>query len=106
VDFIVSQLDSAAKYLPLESIDANQAGHVTKGAALTLKSRVLLYAASDLHNPLKNGIVTSGYSNPELSGYTSGDEMARWQLAKDAAKAVIDMAKYDLYRKNPPPEIP
>jgi len=26
VDFIVSQLDSAAKYLPLESIDANQAG--------------------------------------------------------------------------------
>jgi len=103
VDFIVSQLDSAAKYLPLESIDANQAGHVTKGAALALKSRVLLYAASDLHNPLKNGIVTSGYSNPELSGYTSGDEMARWQLAKDAAKAVIDMAKYDLYRKNPAP---
>jgi starch-binding outer membrane protein, SusD/RagB family len=103
INFIVSQLDSAAKYLPLESIDANQAGHITKGAAMALKSRVLLYAASDLHNPLKNGIVTNGCSNPELSGYTSGDDMARWQLAKDAAKAVIDMAKYDLYRKNPAP---
>jgi starch-binding outer membrane protein, SusD/RagB family len=53
MNFIVGQLDSAAKYLPVEYTDANLAGRSTKGAALAFKSRVLLYAASDLHNPLK-----------------------------------------------------
>jgi|WetSurMetagenome_2_1015567.scaffolds.fasta_scaffold03179_5 starch-binding outer membrane protein, SusD/RagB family len=103
INFIVGQLDSAAMYLPAEYTEAKLAGHATKGAALALRSRVLLYAASDLHNPLKNGIVSNGFSNPELLGYISGDPMVRWQLAKDAAKSVIDMAKYDLYRKNPAP---
>jgi starch-binding outer membrane protein, SusD/RagB family len=29
--------------------------------------------------------------------------MVRWQMAKDAAKSMVDMAKYDLYRKKPAP---
>ncbi|MCX6239264.1 MAG: RagB/SusD family nutrient uptake outer membrane protein [Bacteroidia bacterium] len=103
IKFIASQLDSAALNLPVEYTDAKLAGRATKGAALALKSRVLLYAASDLHNPSKNGVVTNGYSKPELLGYTSGDAVARWQAAKDAAKAVIDLGKYDLYKKNPAP---
>ena len=100
INFIVGDLDSAATMLPVIESGDND-GRATKGAALALKSRVLLYAASDLHNPQKNGSVTSGYSHPELLGYTDGDPVARWQAAKDAAKAVIDMGIYSLYKPNP-----
>lgn len=91
VDFIVADLDVAASMLPLDGDKAR----ATQGAALALKSRVLLYAASDLFN--SNGSWTSGYSNPELISYTGGDRTARWQAAKDAAKAVIDLGIYNLY---------
>ncbi|GAA4305339.1 RagB/SusD family nutrient uptake outer membrane protein [Compostibacter hankyongensis] len=102
IDFITGQLDSAAAYLPLQN-PADLQGHATKGAALALKSRVLLYAASDLHNSEKNGIVSDGYPHPELLGYTQGNAADRWKAAKDAAKAVIDLGLYDLYKKDPAP---
>lgn len=91
VNFIVNDCDAAAELLVVDGDKAR----ATKGAALTLKSKVLLYAASDLFN--SNGSWTSGYSNPELISYTGGDRTARWQAAKNAAKAVIDMNKYSLY---------
>ena len=93
-------MDSAASMLPLVQSGDND-GRATKGAALALKARVLLYAASDLHNPQKNSTVTSGFSHPELLGYTDGDAAARWQAAKDAAKAVIDLGIYSLYKPSP-----
>jgi len=96
--FVVGQIDSAAMYLP-DTYATN--GRITKGAALALKSRALLYAASDLHNPAKNSVVTSGFSKPDLLGYTSGDAAARWTAAKTAAKAVIDLGKYNLYKSAP-----
>lgn len=91
ITFVAEECDKAAALLP-ESADKARA---TKGAALALKSRVLLYAASDLHN--SNASWAGGYSNPELVGYTSGDQQARWQAAKDAAKAVMDLGMYSLY---------
>ena len=100
INFVVSDLDSAASMLPVIQSGDND-GRATKGAALALKSRVLLYAASDLHNPEKNGSVTSGFSHPELLGYTDGDAASRWKAAQDAAKAVIDMGVYSLYKPNP-----
>ena len=56
-------------------------------------------AASDLYN--SNGSWAGGYGNNELIGYTGGDRTARWQAAKDAAKAVIDLNKYKLYKAVP-----
>lgn len=100
INYIVGQADSAVLYLD-DSYPTN--GRVSKGAAMALKARVLLYAASDLHNPAKNNSVTSGYSNPELLGYTSGDATARWTAAKNAAKAVIDLGHYSLYKATPAP---
>ncbi|MBL7697891.1 MAG: RagB/SusD family nutrient uptake outer membrane protein [Chitinophagaceae bacterium] len=98
VNFIVSDLDNAANLMTASiGVDKTKAD---KGVALALKSRVLLYAASDLHNNGLNGVVTGGYSNPELLGYTGGDASARWQAAKDAAKAVIDLGAYSLYTAN------
>ena len=100
ITFVVSDLDSAATMLPIVESGDND-GRATKGAALALKARVLLYAASDLHNPTMNSSVVNGFSHPEFLGYTSGDAIARWQAAKDAAKAVIDMGIYSLYKPTP-----
>jgi hypothetical protein len=98
IKYVVGQCDSAI--MNLSDTYATD-GHVTKGAALALKARVLLYAASDLHNPAKNSVVTSGFSKPDLLGYTGGDATARWTAAKNAAKAVIDLGKYSLYKASP-----
>lgn len=94
VDAIVSDLDSAALLLDGKTMGL---GRATKEAAMALKSRVLLYAASDLHDmptAKANSDVINSFSNPELLGYVSGDRMARWTAARDAAKAVIDLGEF------------
>ncbi len=73
-DFICDDLDKAAELLPL-TYDASDLGRATKGAALALKSRILLYKASPL------------YGTPS---------QAKWQAASDAAKEVIDLGIYSL----------
>jgi len=87
---IVSDCDSSALLL---NGKAEIKGRATKVAALALKSRVLLYAASDLHDiptaKAKSSLI-SGFANPEFLGYLSGDRTARWTAAQAAAKAVID----------------
>jgi starch-binding outer membrane protein, SusD/RagB family len=101
INFIVGQLDSAAMLLPESYSDAILKGRATKGAALALKSRVLLYAASDLHFNMET--YAPGYSHPELLGYIGGSRNSHWQAARDAAKAVMDLQLYDLFKKNPAP---
>jgi hypothetical protein len=96
VNFIVSDLDAAAALLPEE---ADKAGQATKGAALHLKARTLLYAASDLHH--QQSSYAPGFSNPELLGYEGGSQNARWQLAKDAAEDVMNLGIYGLYEADP-----
>ena len=101
VSFITGQLDSAAMFLPetADDVDKFDMGRATKGAALALKARVLLYAASDLHHQMS--MYASGFTNPELLGYVGGSQLDRWQAAKDAAQDVMDMGLYDLYKKSP-----
>lgn len=78
VDQIVKDCDSAAVMLPTwtQSWSAANRGRATKMAALALKSRLLLYAASPLFN-------------------TSND-VNKWDLAANAAKAVIDSNRHSL----------
>ncbi|MEO8853644.1 MAG: RagB/SusD family nutrient uptake outer membrane protein [Ginsengibacter sp.] len=90
VNFIVKDCDSAALLLTGKNLAS---GRATALAAMALKSRVLLYAASDLHDiptAKANSSTISGFSNPELLGYVSGDRAARWLAAQNAAKAVLD----------------
>ncbi len=87
IQYITAECDSAAKNLPV-SYAATDLGRATKGAALSLKSRTLLYAASDLFN---TPTWATGYGKPELISLT-GDRQARWKAAADASKAVIDLA--------------
>lgn len=87
VDFIAKECDIAADTLELTPWrNVNDAfGRATKGAALALKSRLLLYAASPLY-------VDFGDTN-EANKPT---DVALWKLAADAAKAVIDLNQYEL----------
>lgn len=73
---VVSDIDEAVPLLPLSYSADDDWGRITKGAALAVKSRMLLYAASPLFNP-------------------SGDK-TKWQAAANAAKAVIDLNQYEL----------
>lgn len=98
VNFIVDELDKAAELLPLVQSGKND-GRATKGAAMALKSRVLLYAASDLYNT----DIFPSYEKPELIRYMDNNRMERWRKAKDAAKAVIELDQYELYKKDPAP---
>ncbi len=96
VKFITDELDQAATLLHGKSLES---GRATEGAALALKSRVLLSAAGDFAN--SNGSWAGGYANKELIGNVGGDRTARWQAAKAAAKVVMDLGTYSLYAPNP-----
>ena len=87
VDFIVSDLDQAASMLNGKE---ETPGRASKIAAMALKARVLLHAASDLHDATIASGLFSGFSNIELVAIQGGDRAARWAAARDAAKAVLD----------------
>lgn len=77
VDFIVRECDEIAPQLPIRQNDFYlETGRVTRGMAMALKARTLLYAASPLHN-------TSG--NREL-----------WKKAAEAAYDLIETGWYSL----------
>lgn len=94
INFIVKDCDDAAKLLAGKSLAA---GRASQAAALALKSRILVYAASDLYDATtakaKSSAMAS-FGKPELMSYVSGTRADRWQKAKDAAKAVLDLPNY------------
>jgi hypothetical protein len=75
---VIKDLDSAALVLPLK-YSKGDVGRATKGAAMALKARVLLYEASPL--------------------FYSSNDPSKWKAAADAAKEVMDLAGtgYTLY---------
>lgn len=76
IRFIVDECDATAAVLPRSyttMLGVQETGRVTKGAALALKAKALLYAASPLHNP--------------------ENDLSRWQEAAMAAKVLIDSAE-------------
>ncbi|HTI10704.1 MAG TPA: RagB/SusD family nutrient uptake outer membrane protein [Puia sp.] len=93
VNYILSECDSAAAILPATWSGA-QYGRASKGACLALKARVLLFAASPLFN---NGGQAHGLGNglDSIVAYPDSDP-GRWQLAADAAKAVIALGAFHL----------
>jgi hypothetical protein len=93
INFIVKDFDDAISEGKLA--DQSDKTRATAAAVLSLKSRVLLYAASELHH--NSNSWAPGYAHPELISYTEGDRTALYQAAKDAAKAVMDMNTYSLY---------
>ena len=74
VKFIVEEIDEIAPYLPVSYVTEvnSEIGRATRGAALALKARTLLYAASPLFNPT--------------------NDRSRWAAAAEACKVILDNA--------------
>ena len=92
IAFIEKECDEAAALLSGRTMAA---GRASNAAALALKSRVLLYAASDMYdaNTAKSkSSAMAAYSNPEFVAYVDGSRAERWNKAKNAAKAVLDIS--------------
>lgn len=98
VDFIVSEFDAAAAELPEWYDDALDYGRMNKAVCMAFKARLLLYAAS----PLWNG--NTGYANfKNKDGKQLVNQVydeSKWKRAADAAKAVIDLGRFSLYKQN------
>lgn len=90
VDFVLGDLNTAITLLDGKPTTPGRASMLS---AMGLKSRVLLYAASDLRDgptASANSTAHASYSDLALVAYTTGDRAARWNAAKAAAKAVLD----------------
>ena len=90
IAFIEKECDESAALLT----GTMAAGRASRAAALALKSRILLYAASDLYdaNTAKSkSTALAAYSNPEFVAFVDGSRTERWTKAKNAAKAVLDL---------------
>ncbi|WP_341841999.1 RagB/SusD family nutrient uptake outer membrane protein [Chitinophaga caseinilytica] len=92
VNFIVEDCDKAAGILPPKH---EQPGRATKYAAMALKSRILTFAASDLFNQpnIPADQAYRGYVNA-----TPATQDQRYQKALDAAKAIIDLNVFSIYK--------
>ena len=78
IAFVAEECAAVAPELPLDQADFfNETGRVTRGAALAIRARALLYAAS-----------------PLFAG--TGDASAKWEAAAKAAYDVIGLGKYSL----------
>jgi len=102
VNYIITECDSAAAYLPLTQTGANY-GRASRGACLALESRVLLFAASPL---FQNGGFAQGSANglDSIVAYPDADPN-RWVLAANAAQAVIFVNAYSLFVDSIPDEL-
>ncbi len=85
IDHIVANADAAAAILPVRQEGSNL-GRANRSGALALKSRILLWAASDL-------VHVKWYGSFEQENLVTigGDRTAAWNAAKAAAKAVMDL---------------
>jgi hypothetical protein len=94
VDYVVSELDAVAAVLPtVAGYSEQDYGRATRGAALALKARVLLYAASPLFN---GGAETTDPALAAIVSYPT-TSTTHWQRAADAALAVINSRQYSLH---------
>lgn len=80
ISFIVSECDEAAQNLPDSYVSepSSEVGRITRGFAMAVKSKALLYAASALHNPSMDA-----------------------ELWKTSARAAQDIIKSGLYQLDP-----
>jgi hypothetical protein len=84
--FIMADLTKAINSLPV-TLNTNEYGRATKGAAMALKARMLLYAASPLFSK-KTGIWGI---DGTVDDWMDKDGKSWWLKAAEAAKAVIDL---------------
>lgn len=90
--YITNTIDIALAGLPDRITSDNNLGRVDKVIALSIKARVLLYAASPLFNGNSEYYVTFTDTDGSTFFNTTYDA-EKWKLAADAAKEAIDFAE-------------
>lgn len=95
VNYIVSEVEAASADLPWVQVGEDY-GRINKAACLSLKARVLLYAASPLFN---GGGIATADPLKSIVAYPNIDK-ERWKKAQDAALEVINSGNYSLYVDN------
>ena len=91
VDYIVQTIDDAIIDLPVRELSSNDLGRIDQVIAKSIKSRVLLYAASPLFNG--NSEMYSGFVNEDGEHYfNQAYDQTKWDLAKDASLDAINAA--------------
>lgn len=92
VDYVANLIDEALPYLPIVIGErATELGRITQPIALSVKTKLLVMAASDLFN-----------GNPDYANLKNKDgvalinttkDMSKWTRAAEAAKAAIDVCE-------------
>lgn len=101
VDWLDEELYNIAQELPLTEPDSRWAGRPLKGAALAVRARLLLLAASPLYNSPDNYRGLEEYrvlQNPDGKRlFPQEYQKSKWERAAKAAKEVIDLGIYSLH---------
>jgi hypothetical protein len=97
VDYIVSEIDRAIPDLPAAQGNTREYGRIKKGMALAIKSRALLYAASPLFNGNTDYASFKNHDGKQLVSQVA--DVNKWKRAAAAAKELIDMPDYKLYKE-------
>ena len=103
-DFVLNELEEAAKLLPVSRGDGEY--RATKYAAYALKARVALFAAS-VCNYWNDAPIANTFKavQQKLTYMDKSDANSYYQLAIDAAKKVIDSGMYSLYGGTQPASV-
>lgn len=109
VEYVISEMEKAKQDVPDQfyvlgttDIDHSQTGRITKGIIMAVESQVLLFDASPLYNGNTDLADFKNFDGKQLISQTY--DAAKWKKAADAAKAVIDLNKWQLYQvSNPDP---
>jgi len=81
LNYVFAELEEAIAGLPLNNGSNWQVGRATSGAAMALKSRLMLYDASPLYND------------------GNGGNVQKWERAAQAARDLINLGMYSLYQQ-------
>lgn len=103
VSYVLTEMDKAFPDVPVQHVnpvdptqpDVTQTGRITQPIILAVKSQILLYHASPLFNGNKD---LASFTNPDGTVlFNQAYDKERWKRAADAAKAVIDLNRWELY---------
>ncbi len=96
VKWVCNEFDEAAKDLPTVANGANY-GRATKGAALGIKTRLLLYNARDLFNGQGGTGMYDNIKNRHGENlFSTTKDLTKWKEVADAAEAVMKLGTYSL----------
>lgn len=98
VAYVSKELEEVSQILVAEQPINAYIGRPTAGIALALRSRLLLHVASPLFNNRGQSLY-AGWHNAEGQELVSSTyDSEKWKKAADAALAVINLGRYEIYK--------